>query len=484
MARENQGLQIALIVFVGITIVLGVTTYLGFQKYNDAATKVVALTTDNGKLSTENSTRNDEIAKLKKHIGVPATDAIESVDKTVAEGLKNGAGFTEGSLLPLLGKMKKTIDERSAALDDVKKDLQKLKDQYEVREDAKAPQLKKFDEERAKATKDKETEQAKYQNERSRLNDEGAKLQEGVQKIRTEAKGEKETIAAELSKAKTLNKKLADLVDEQARVIDHLTGREQKLDAVNGKVVATNQRDGTVWINLGRADSLVRQVTFAVYPAAMTNITLKDKKGSIEVTQILGDHLAEARVLDDRASNPIVSGDKINTVLWSPGQQRHFALAGFFDIDGDGRSDLATVMNLIKANGGVVDAYIADNGRDKNKVQGEITVNTNYLVLGQAPTEKGDPGQLTSFSKMRTDADKLRTPRMQLGDLLQGMGWRNLSPVVRYGHGINPNDFRAKPAEGEMRQSTGGHTSAFEKREPPASQSPGNTAPSRSYYRF
>ena len=51
MARENQGLQIALIVFVMLTILLGVTTYLGFRQYNDAAINVARLTTDNSKLT-------------------------------------------------------------------------------------------------------------------------------------------------------------------------------------------------------------------------------------------------------------------------------------------------------------------------------------------------------------------------------------------------------------------------------------------------
>ena len=32
MARENQGLQIALIIFVMLTIILGVTTYLFFRQ--------------------------------------------------------------------------------------------------------------------------------------------------------------------------------------------------------------------------------------------------------------------------------------------------------------------------------------------------------------------------------------------------------------------------------------------------------------------
>ena len=36
MARENQGLQIGLIVFVMLTIILGVTTYLFFRQYEEA----------------------------------------------------------------------------------------------------------------------------------------------------------------------------------------------------------------------------------------------------------------------------------------------------------------------------------------------------------------------------------------------------------------------------------------------------------------
>ncbi len=300
-----------------------------------------------------------------------------------------------------------------------------------------------------------------------------------MQKIRQEAKGDKEAVLADLDKAKALNKKLMDLIDEQAEKIKVLSGEGQQIQSADGKVIHANQREGTVWINLGRADSLMRQVTFAVYPAAMINLTLKEKKGSIEVTQILGDHMAEARVLDDQPANPIVPGDKIHTVLWSPGQQRHFALAGFFDIDGDGRSDLQTVMDLIKANGGVVDAYIADSGKDKNKQQGEITVNTNYLILGAAPTEKGDPGQLAAFTKMLRDAAQLRIPNMQFGDMLEGMGWRNLSPVVRYGRGINPGDFRAKPDEGPQKKSTGSHSDSFQQREPPATRTP-----SSAYQRF
>jgi hypothetical protein len=220
----------------------------------------------------------------------------------------------------------------------------------------------------------------------------------------------------------------------------------------------------------------MRQVTFSVYPADMSDMSIKGKKGSIEVTQILDEHLAEARILDDVISDPIVPGDKINTVLWSPNERRHFALAGFFDIDNDGKSDLESVLNIIRLNGGVVDCYIPDSGKNKNKQVGQVTLSTNFLILGQAPNEKGDPAQLKAYSQIYDDAKQLRLPMMKLGDMLQRMGWKNLAPVVRFGRGGNPEDFRAKPEEGAQKKSVSGES--FKQREPPAK------APPSAYYRY
>ena len=63
----------------------------------------------------------------------------------------------------------------------------------------------------------------------------------------------------------------------------------QKFDVPEGEIRRVNQRAGTVWIDLGRADSLQRQVTFGVFLADVTDVTVGSKKGSIEVTQVLGD---------------------------------------------------------------------------------------------------------------------------------------------------------------------------------------------------
>ena len=251
-----------------------------------------------------------------------------------------------------------------------------------------------------------------------------------------------------------------------------------------GEIVQVDRGNNTVWINLGRADSLSQQVSFSVFPADLSNLKLEGNKGSIEVTHVLGDHLAEARVTDDRLADPILPGDKVYTPVWNPGQPRHFALAGFFDIDGSGKNALPTVMNLIKTNGGVIDCWIEETPDRKFEQKGRgITPNTSYLILGTPPDEKADSTEILAFTQMRKMADHLRLPIMQFNDLLQAMGWKNAAPVVRYGRGGSSHDFRARPDPNRPQKSGG--NSAFPEREPPkSSTTPAGGSNGSSYFRY
>ena len=90
------------------------------------------------------------------------------------------------------------------------------------------------------------------------------------------------------------------------------------------------------------------------------------------------------------------------------------------------------------------------------------------MILGAAPDERGDPAQREAFTKILREADQFRLPKMQLADFLRRIGWKNMSPVVRYGQGANSNDFRAKPDAGVVRKSTGNTSDVFKEREAPA----------------
>ena len=112
-----------------------------------------------------------------------------------------------------------------------------------------------------------------------------------------------------------------------------------------------------VWIDVGRADGLLRQTTFSVYDHDENGVSTATPKARIEVIA-LGDRLSEARILEDTPANPIISGDVIHTPAWSPGQRVHFALAMKMDINKDRIDDYEMIKNIIQMNGGVIDAEL------------------------------------------------------------------------------------------------------------------------------
>ena len=133
------------------------------------------------------------------------------------------------------------------------------------------------------------------------------------------------------------------------------------------------------------------------------------------------------------------------------------------DIDNDGKSDLQRVINLITMNGGVVDCYLDD---DFKRI-GKMLTSTRFVVLGKAPDANATKERIDERTRMMRDADRLGLRTIALAELLVRMGWKNQTPVVRFGAGANPNDFRAQPPEGVPRTSGGNVSDVFRKREPP-----------------
>jgi len=463
MARENQGLQIALIIFVMLTIILGVTTYLFFRQSEEAFNKAKQNQDEATKKTQLCDKANEDADELKRLIGAAKTDKIDAVAAQFNEDMKTYGGTYPDAVRfyrPLLAKLSDIVKQKSADLVKARAEIQEWTAKYEVREASKDPQIKDFQASADKQAKDLAGERSKFKGERDRIAADEAKLQADLQNARKESATSVAQIQTKYDSAIVQVQKLTHLVKQKSEIIDSVTA--STIDVPNGEIRWVNQRNNSVWINLGRADALSRQITFSVYPADITDLTAGGKKASIEVTQILGDHLAEARVIDDKISDPIMPGDKIHTPVWSPGEQKHFALAGVIDVDGDGKSDLQTVKNLITMNGGVVDCYMDDKG----KRFGDLTVNTRYLVLGEPPNPKGQPALMATYSKIIGDADRLGIKKMPLQDVLQQMGWKNQTHVVRFGRGANPQDFRAKPEEGAPKKSTGSVSDVFKPRQP------------------
>jgi len=267
------------------------------------------------------------------------------------------------------------------------------------------------------------------------------------------------------------NKQLAEIMYELTRV-----GFERP----DGVIQSVNQQTKEVIINLGHSDGLQTRMTFTVYPPTITGIsfasatdpdkeevlcevckrdrTLNASKASIEVTKILGEHKAQARILDDVLTNPIVAGDVIYTPIWKPGQVQHFALAAGMRIPGVGQrdggtrqSDLETIRNLIGMNGGVVDAFISegDDGNERGTMVGDISGQTTFLVLGDlSDDDNQDQEMMETQAKMKKTAEQFAVKLIGLKELLTKMGWKNVTPVKGFGQYATESDLRIVPRGG------------------------------------
>ena len=152
-----------------------------------------------------------------------------------------------------------------------------------------------------------------------------------------------------------------------------------------------------MWINLGSADALRRQITFSVFDADKQDPAKTDRKGSIEVTKILGDHMAEAHITNDDPQNPILTGDQILQPGLASRQALRFALTGIIDLDGDGRSDMKMARDLIELNGG-------DGGRvSRRRRHGRRRDHRQHAV---SRARHLSPGRQSSDAAIRLEDDE------------------------------------------------------------------------------
>ncbi len=464
MARENQGLQIALIIFVMLTIILGVTTFLYVKQYKEASL-AAAQAQEDAKTQNDAATKiQGEYNNLKVKVGGDATDTAEAIDAQFREDMKQHVPSlpeNQWSYREALRVLSTTIQAKNESLTRADADKQRLSDTIVQLEASKKPMV---DQQTARADA-AEAERAK---DRTAYNDARAALEAQQRK-------QFNGFAQNRQKADEQIASLNGQIDEQAARIEELQGvlgeRNKTIidiikptfEMADGKIRWVNQRNQTVWINLGRADALQRLTSFSVYPADTNDVTKVGKKASIEVTQILGDHLAEARIVEDEPGNPVMPGDVIHTPVWAPGEREHFVLTDGMDLDDDRKSDLQTVIHIITLNGGVVDCYVTDEGER----HGDFTSKSRYLVLGNDPDETASQARLDAHRQILLDAEQRGLMKITLKDLLDKMGWKNQTPVLRYGVGANPNQFRAQPPEGGLPVSTGTVSPLFQPRQPP-----------------
>jgi hypothetical protein len=437
-ARENQGLQIALIIFVILTIILTVTTYLFFSSYQKEVVAKTSAEDARKKAETATAAAVGEFETIKTSIvGAKQTDKLDPdikklIEKDVAAFGKGVSGDNQNYhfLTEHLGGELRNANTRVAEL--TAKNTA-LADKIKADETAKAAEIAQYKKQLADAAKDLDAERKKFGTDREGITTEKGELAKKFDSKRREHE--------EL--AKKSNTQIEELTGEKTKLTtllkiknDKVTADQKANEIADGKVNWVNQRSRSVWINRGTADNLRLQTTFAVFAKEETNPIEGNSKGKLQVIRLMEPHLAEARIVEDDLSNPIMPGDLIFSTVWQPGRAEHFALAGFMDIDHDGEDDRERIRDLISLNGGVVDAETTAEGQRT----GNISVDTKYLVLGSEPKGEKVAGYSALFDEAKTYGVRTMSPN----EFVDYMGYKAEDRTVSLGRKAKSTDFKPR----------------------------------------
>jgi hypothetical protein len=162
------------------------------------------------------------------------------------------------------------------------------------------------------------------------------------------------------------------------------------------KIVSIDKNGTTAYINLGSADKVTSGLTFRVHGIGEDGQPKPRDKATVEVLNVVGEHLSQVRVLydyDERQepkpqrhnprTNPVLKGDVLYNPTWDPNHKKHVAIAGAIDLTGDGRDSLPEFIRTLERQGIVVDAYL--DTKDFTVKGHGMDVNTDLLIVGPTP---------------------------------------------------------------------------------------------------
>ncbi|HLJ93175.1 MAG TPA: hypothetical protein VKU02_08290 [Gemmataceae bacterium] len=440
--ESKQGLVIFLVVFVLLTLILGVTTYYGYagqaelQKaaadskkdaesakkdrewYKFVALQLKGYTGDLTKQENEELAVSRERYLAKQLTGGDDQAAIDNLFKDLQARLAKDATTIE-PYRQRVARLEEELKNTRASLQAEKNTLAKERAEHATLIAVKEAELQEAKTNYQKAQSDYVALQQKMAQELSTRLQEFGNISDELAKSQKKAS----TDVGNLEKEK--NRLLSDIKDQneaREKLERKLTPPDlQKFSAPKGKVVDVDLRGQLAWINLGSADNIRTQqgLTFSIFGSGVAGRGSNEPKGALEVVEVRGPHLSMAKITStaDPRNNPIQPGDLLVNPAWSPTMQQHVAIAGLIDITGDGRDQLDEFMRALARQNIIVDAYL---DLKEAAVKGKIDLKTDYLILGDqpeftanTPIREGDPRFerkieiRDKIAAMQTDAQRL-----------------------------------------------------------------------------
>ncbi len=249
-----------------------------------------------------------------------------------------------------------------------------------------------------------------FEEDRARMNKEKEDTRDKLTSTVQDFDKFRRTARDESNKLTLKTRQMQGTIDTQKLQLNEL--RADKFETTQGDVRYVVAGGNIVTINLGSADALRPGVTFGVIDGDETRLQDAKVKATIQVTQVQGPHLAQARVVArPEIRNPIIPGDKIFSPFWAPGREVKIALAGDIDIDGDKRPDNEAIKGQIRAAGAVVAAEISSSGA----ISGALDPSIRFLVVGEDPEIAGDQADMERNAQVVATMGNVKARAAELG---------------------------------------------------------------------
>jgi len=461
-----------------LMLIFAVFTYVLYDEGQKIRRDLVAKTAEAGDEKKLQRDYSDQINELKSKVGYPNVASVgstadtsrETVVGSMIDDIKTlgGPELQRDSYAETLRAMKQKVDNLQLENRNLTEKNQLLsveylavmKSHYQDVASGHDARRKAAEGERDDANRTKETEIRNRDDQIVTLRGVTTNLQNTLKQTKDAHDKLKKDSESQIGRLEGINDFLTDAVRKRERIT---------YDRPDGLIRWVDNDSGLVWINIGRDDKLTTRTQFSIYkqthrgvgrPSAPANTAddeeasdaaderfspgFEDIKGSIEVTRVIGAHLAEARILKYDIYDPIQPDDLIYTPLWAPGRPAAFAFVGLIDFDNDGASNRGEMHEMISGIGGQIIHEVLDDGRrvdysefpskshDFTEDDSTINLKMKYLVIGGIPDlsqaatdlEKQQFREIIGHhKKMVAEARETAVRRINLSDFLAHIGY-------------------------------------------------------------
>ena len=452
MASNNssvvQSFSIALIVFVMLTFVLAVTTYLFFKKADENLKLMEAKQKEASDANTKRlEAEKNRLELVKDVLGFPEDmanpqilerkrDAIDDVYgkyleqptyESVVDWLSSSIQKHYESMNSLQAEKDRFAAEKKDLADKQVAELEKLAASRKAAQD----EVDKLRQEKTDYERENTDQKNKLVADKSAAEEQVKRLKQLAEEI---AKGkpylsperqQKWPADAEAAGGDRDDRRIALMLDEmrdrertivrlnqiiaQLRVADPAlqnavlaaTPKDDRVDGFDGRILSVNELDRTVLVSCGRTTGLRAGLKFNVYDPTDPRPQLGSKKAVVEVVAIESDSLVRCRVRQDSLRDPIIPGDVVATSLWSPDTPLEVVIVGLVQLGGDAEGDRKRLEQLIERIGGTVEESVSPS--------------TSMVVDAGVPTVKGvdADGQVASRKYWTAKQKEKRLSQME-----------------------------------------------------------------------